>query len=155
MIDSDFKYLDKDQKNKFLYKEKKLLIYKKSNENLDVSILMNHLDEDVIYSSNGIISDVTGRENISTFLINRYKYHKKFSTYKKRNLKRAYAHGLIEKHPFLNFKFEPCLSLEINTINCGYILLNINEFNLIEKIMTVDVPIQSIQFVDSFIIENN
>lgn len=147
--------LTKDKKREIYNKEKNLLIFKKSNENLNEFILRNYLDEHVIYASNGFTSDIVGRENVLTYLLNRYKYFKKYKTYKKRTLKKAYVDGFVKKYPFLDFNFEPCLSLEINFINCGYIVIKINEFNLIEKIMTVDVPFQSIQFVDTFIIEKN
>ena len=147
--------LSKDKKKEIYNKEKNLLIFKKSNENFDEFILKNHLDEDVIYASNGFTNDVIGRENVLSYLLNRYKYFKKYKTYKERSLKKAYANGFVEKYPYLDFNFEPCLALEINSINCGYFVININEYNLIEKIMTVDVPFQSIQLVDSFIIENN
>ena len=136
--------LSKDKKKEIYNKEKNLLIFKKSNENFDEFILKNHFTNDVI-----------GRENVLSYLLNRYKYFKKYKTYKERSLKKAYANGFVEKYPYLDFNFEPCLALEINSINCGYFVININEYNLIEKIMTVDVPFQSIQLVDSFIIENN
>ncbi len=69
--------------------EKLLLIFKEANENYDGSLITEYLADDVIYTSNGVLEDLVGKEKVSHYLIGRYKFFETHKDSQKRLLEKG------------------------------------------------------------------
>jgi len=127
-----------------LVMEKLLLIFKEANENYDGSLITDYLAENVIYTSNGVLEDLTGKEKVSHYLIGRYKFFETHKDSQRRLLEKGYVTG-----PWHNNS--PCLILSVNGSRGGFIYFDINEKDQIKLISTITIPLDnSLKTVEKF-----
>ena len=121
--------------------EKLLLIYKEANENFNGMMMIEHLANEVKYWSQDRYEELNGINEVSRYLVDRFKYFEEVKDHNPRLLFKGYAPHNI-----------PCLVINIQGENKGYVSFKVNEKNKIIDIFTttVEPPVELVKLVDKF-----